>query len=350
MDTLTSKNQPHQKNKYIPVSYTKICQCCGKIFVAHNIRKTYCSRKCKDVDYKRSKGQDSRIEARQNRCIVCGNLFETFNPTKKTCSLICSNEHKKIMNREKLRRKRLESGGMSSDELKKLRKEKADIKRIEKEWQRAWNTEERHCIICGNRFFAEKKNPRKTCSKLCSIENARIKNRIRNDNRLNVDNIIDKDISLEKLYKRDGGICYLCGKLCDYDDYHIDNGIKICGKRYPSVDHVIPLSRGGKHQWENVRLAHLDCNIKKSDTTIEYTKEMSIEHARKMARAKCDNKKKTGQYTLDGRLIRVWESTAQIKRELGFCDTHIQNVCRRYESNTGNAYGYHWEYIDESSF
>lgn len=36
----------------------------------------------------------------------------------------------------------------------------------------------------------------------------------------------------------------------------------------------------------------------------------------------------------------------RIRRELGLDDKHIQNVCRKRKSNTGNAYGYHWEYVD----
>jgi hypothetical protein len=30
-----------------------------------------------------------------------------------------------------------------------------------------------------------------------------------------------------------------------------------------SLDHVVPLSRGGSHSWENVRCAHLSCNVAK---------------------------------------------------------------------------------------
>lgn len=33
----------------------------------------------------------------------------------------------------------------------------------------------------------------------------------------------------------------------------------------PSVDHVKPLAKGGKHSWRNVVLAHRICNTLKSD-------------------------------------------------------------------------------------
>lgn len=36
----------------------------------------------------------------------------------------------------------------------------------------------------------------------------------------------------------------------------------------PSIDHVIPLSRGGAHAMGNVQSAHLRCNSSKGDKLI----------------------------------------------------------------------------------
>lgn len=76
----------------------------------------------------------------------------------------------------------------------------------------------------------------------------------------------DKDITLEKLYERDGGRCYLCGCKCDWDDCEREGGAFIAGDKYPSIEHVVPLSKGGEHSWENVKLACRRCNYLKSDT------------------------------------------------------------------------------------
>ena len=75
----------------------------------------------------------------------------------------------------------------------------------------------------------------------------------------------DNDITLEKLFNRDGGICALCGDRCDYGDYVFRNGFFIAGNRYPSIDHIKPLSKGGSHTWDNVQLVHKRCNSIKSD-------------------------------------------------------------------------------------
>lgn len=76
----------------------------------------------------------------------------------------------------------------------------------------------------------------------------------------------DSDITLPKLYERDGGICHICGGQCDWNDYIVRSGTFVAGPKYPSKDHVIPLAKGGLHVWENVKLAHFICNARKGDT------------------------------------------------------------------------------------
>lgn len=76
----------------------------------------------------------------------------------------------------------------------------------------------------------------------------------------------DWTISLKDLFERDGGECYLCHGSCSWSDYIQKDGVFIAGKNYPSIDHVIPLARGGAHSWDNVRLAHFYCNSIKGDT------------------------------------------------------------------------------------
>jgi 5-methylcytosine-specific restriction endonuclease McrA len=67
------------------------------------------------------------------------------------------------------------------------------------------------------------------------------------------------------LMNRDGPSCALCGNFVD---------ISTTERRWrPSVDHVIPLSKGGAHTLDNLQLAHYRCNSSKradySDGTSE---------------------------------------------------------------------------------
>lgn len=75
--------------------------------------------------------------------------------------------------------------------------------------------------------------------------------------------------SLKELYKRDKGICYICGTKCDYEDYTYRGNTFIAGNYYPSIDHVIPLNKGGKDEWNNLKLAHRICNSLKRDKVFD---------------------------------------------------------------------------------
>lgn len=66
----------------------------------------------------------------------------------------------------------------------------------------------------------------------------------------------DRTITLNKLIKRDGMTCYICGKTCTKDDKRWGT----FGPDYPTIDHVIPLCKGGTHTWDNVRIACGECN------------------------------------------------------------------------------------------
>jgi 5-methylcytosine-specific restriction endonuclease McrA len=66
------------------------------------------------------------------------------------------------------------------------------------------------------------------------------------------------------VYSRDDYRCGLCGELLAMNEV----------APHPlsaSVDHIIPLARGGMHTWDNVQAAHFLCNAKKSDKLV-YTK------------------------------------------------------------------------------
>lgn len=343
---------------------TKKCLYCGKEFVAKQKNRKWCSVRCHDIVYRMSKGIKTNTNATPyiKICTECGKEFETFRDATVTCSHECSMKRKRS-HKEKITKKcvicgvefetnneSLKTCG-SKDCIYENKKKSSRIrnyrererKKIERKWYKAFHTVERECKVCGTLFYCLDKEPNVTCSKECSKKWASSKK----EKRINKENLVDADITLEKLFKRDNGVCYLCGGNCDFSDHRYENGNHYTGDNYPTIEHVVPLALGGKHMWENVRLAHFKCNVAKGITTPTYTKEMAIQDARKYAREISQNKKKTAQYTLDGHLVRIWDSTAQIKRELGLSDKHIQNVCRLHDTKTGNAYGFHWEYVLE---
>lgn len=66
--------------------------------------------------------------------------------------------------------------------------------------------------------------------------------------------LIDRD----EIAERDGWHCGLCGK-------RVSESLAWPHPRSASLDHIEPLSLGGKHTRANVQLAHLDCNMSKGN-------------------------------------------------------------------------------------
>nr|WP_269149928.1 HNH endonuclease [Nesterenkonia alkaliphila] len=60
-----------------------------------------------------------------------------------------------------------------------------------------------------------------------------------------------------EVYERDAWTCGICGGKVDPQVLHPD-------AMSASLDHVVPLSKGGDHTRSNSVLAHLICNIRKS--------------------------------------------------------------------------------------
>ena len=62
-------------------------------------------------------------------------------------------------------------------------------------------------------------------------------------------------IDRQFIYERDKGICQIC--------------FKHCRKKDMSIDHVVPLSKGGNHTKQNCVLAHRSCNSRKGAKNIQ---------------------------------------------------------------------------------
>jgi len=54
--------------------------------------------------------------------------------------------------------------------------------------------------------------------------------------------------------------------------------------------------------------------------------------------------KPVGQYTREGELVKVWQSTREVQRQLGFDQATISKVAR---GERKTAYGYVWKYVEE---
>lgn len=64
---------------------------------------------------------------------------------------------------------------------------------------------------------------------------------------------------ISSLRQRDGKVCQLCNKPIDFKVKNPN------ARDYPTIDHIVPLSKGGLDELENMQLAHRKCNEKKAD-------------------------------------------------------------------------------------
>lgn len=126
------------------------------------------------------------------------------------------------------------------------------------------------CKWCG-RIFSTTDSRRIYCSAFCSKKYENHIKQVKKDNRLKLAKRNGKyeDITLAILYKRDHGKCYICGKhLILNDKYNRPDA--------PTIEHVVPICKGGTHTWDNVRLACRACNNAKGTKLLkEYIEKAS---------------------------------------------------------------------------
>jgi len=58
-------------------------------------------------------------------------------------------------------------------------------------------------------------------------------------------------VNLPAVFDRDGGRCWICWRSLTIEHTHFD--------------HVIPLSKGGEHSEDNIRVSCAPCNLRKRD-------------------------------------------------------------------------------------
>jgi len=128
--------------------------------------------------------------------------------------------------------------------------------------------------VCDNRLCNEP--PFKTynsrqiyCSTKCmNCVTKRRESRRRRATRYGAKHI--ENVKLETLYIRDGGKCQLmCGRKLNLKR-------TVPHPLSATVDHIIPLSKGGEHSYKNTQLACFMCNYTKSDKHINNGEQLKL--------------------------------------------------------------------------
>jgi hypothetical protein len=135
-----------------------------------------------------------------------------------------------------------------------VKKNTAERRAREKEERILKNTITKVCEHCGESFtyLRGPGSERRFCSDRCGKKNAKLNRAARKRG------AYVADVHFAHIYKRDGGICQICGGA-------VDKSAKAPHPLSPSLDHIVPLAVGGTHEPANVQLAHFLCNSLKSD-------------------------------------------------------------------------------------
>lgn len=114
-----------------------------------------------------------------------------------------------------------------------------------------------NCQMCERLFASPSRVV--TCSPECQDAKRRHdRRRSRLDRRARQKAAFVASVYPKRIYKRDDWTCQLCGKP-------IDREAVAPAPLAPTIDHVIPLNRGGTHEPGNVQAAHFICNSRKGD-------------------------------------------------------------------------------------
>lgn len=173
------------------------------------------------------------------RCKTCNQLFDVCAQVarKKAKTITCARcvDRERIIKQSVHRLIVLINSRIRTIETIQRREQRFIDKRVPKE-----------CCECGARYDDGR-------NKYCSLQCAKTARNRMKDKRTQKNGKPDHSITLRKLAIRDGMICYICGA-------RVDMSADKNNESYGSIEHVVPVARGGQHQWDNVRLAHRGCN------------------------------------------------------------------------------------------
>ena len=192
----------------------------------------------------------SGVSAPQPPVSVCrqcgGELPSTRRWTRRYCSKRCYNAAYRAANRERL----LQSMREWADVNRNERRQKDRAAAVER--QQA--LDERVCCVCGATLPPGSRASRRFCSRKCTNARSIIEakeQRRENHRRYRARRLADQSVEVtahdwERLVRRYGGRCAYCHATC-----------------VVTMDHVVPLSRGGRHSIGNVLPACRSCNASK---------------------------------------------------------------------------------------
>ncbi len=176
-------------------------------------------------------------------CIICGKNYDV-----KGKSLFCGDD---CRNKDSLNKYYANQDSILSDRRKEY-------------WETREPKKPFECKECGKIVIPKYENSNSKRKDFCSDK---CMNKYGNRNRHLIERVRKHNNYYEsvnplKVFMRDGWRCQLCGKQLKKKDRG-----KIIDKA-PELDHIIPLSKGGSHSYQNTQCACRKCNGEKNNNEI----------------------------------------------------------------------------------
>lgn len=224
--------QANQRAKTLVPEAEKICPICGTKFTGTGKRK-YCSRQCCDRADRIAENVRERVRRSERQrpprpakvCPICG---DSFSASPHVSQVYCGMDCRTRASRARIR----------------VPAPKVIVNK--------------RCERCGEGFgcSAGKSKVQKYCSHACA-KRAGHRNH-EHVRRARKRNAYVAPVSFAAIAMRDGWRCGICGKP-------VPKKAVVPNPLAPTLDHIIPLAKGGTHEPKNVQLAHFLCNSVKSD-------------------------------------------------------------------------------------
>lgn len=222
-----------------PEVHTACVGCGGNVRPAKVVgtKPKYCSIECRErTNYRmriESGGYDAQLAKRRaenalkpsptHTCLQCGARWESRQKVSKFCSSKCGNAYKDVHNEKRCSELDCDRGVRAKG-------------LCQMHWRRKARAEGRETLPAWDDRRRANYHKRRAQKLTTAVE----------------------ELNPMDIYQRDIWLCGLCSTPVDPDVAWPD-------PMSASLDHILPLSKGGSHTYENVQLAHLTCNVSKGN-------------------------------------------------------------------------------------
>lgn len=247
------------------------CEICGKVFIAASPRTRFCSKNCIKSHAER------RVPSPNRLCRCCGKTFKKKTSSRnagKYCSRECAFRHSphfRVKSERKAARAVADGFRYWAQHWRKCCR--CDCTFFANTGSRRICTARckppkpivqvlflRACGCCGQEMVTTSRGQRtcRACRVLNEKQSRKASKHLRRA-RMKSNGPFER-IKPRDVFERDGWRCGLCGRMCN-------RRATVPNPMAATLDHVVPLSKGGSHTMDNVQCACFACNTRKSDRT-----------------------------------------------------------------------------------